>query len=90
MTLVDVIAPHPPNKQCWVLDEQQYNKFPAHHKQHCFVGGRGGTNTLLYRWSHNFCRDCLKFRKIFEVFMYCFVDYIAWLLLFYLINVHIE
>ena len=33
-------------------------------------------------------RDCLKFRKICEGFMHCFVDFIAWLLLFYLINVH--
>ena len=35
-------------------------------------------------------RDCLKFRKICEGFMHCFVYFIAWLLLFYLINVHIE
>ena len=91
LTLVDVIVPPPPYKQCWVLDGQLYNKSSCSSQATLLCRGGGEAEIHFYIGGLIiFVRDCLKFRKICEGFMHCFVDFIALLLLFYLINVHIE
>ena len=84
MTLFDVIVPPPPLQAMLGVRRATVQKKFLLITSNIALWGMGGTNTLLYWW------DCLKFRKICEEFMHCFVDFIAWLLLFYLINVHIE
>ena len=75
------------------IDEQLYNKSSCSSQATLLCRGGGGEEAQIHFYIGGliiFVRDCLKFRKICGGFMHCFVDFIAWLLLFYLINVHIE